>query len=248
MRNWIVIALLLLSAGVAKAEDERPIVVKVEDSKSGWIGTVSTLAGGVLGAIISPMSIYLYRRRYRPVLTPSVDADGGSILVTPMWDAHDLEDWKKRFETDKSARPVSTGDAKFARLKVRNTGRKEKAVHCRGTLIGMEKLVNGNRTPLPFPDPEPLVWAGVDAVERELPREIPSFLNICMVNLKTKKADLCIVHYPIMYMNLLDDDGTYFFHILLTADNADPVETVVVRVTWNKTKDEFNVEMDKAVK
>ena len=248
MRNWIIVAMLLLAnAEVAKAEEAKPTEVKKEGPDAGWIGTVSTVVGTILGAIISPVSIYLYRRRYRPILTPSVEPDGGSILLTPMWDVQDLQDWKKRFEADPNARPISTGNAKYARLKVRNTGRKEKAVHCRGTLVGMEKLVNGKRTALPFPDPEPLIWAGVDSVERELPREIPAFLNICMVNLKTNKADLCVQHYPIMYMSLLDEDGTYFFHILLTADNADPIETVVVRVTWNKTTSEFNVEMDKAV-
>ncbi len=89
------------------------------------------------------------------------------------------------------------------------------------------------------------MWAGVDAVTNDLPRGIPAFLNISNLKLKTNEMELCLAHYPLMYYRLTEEgEGIYFFHVLLTAENADPVKTLVIRLTWNKAQATLAVEMD----
>jgi hypothetical protein len=243
VRCLTVISLMLLSAGVLLADDQQK---PITNSNSGWVGVVGTAVGALLGAVISPVSIYLYRRWNRPVLATSIEVDGGSLLETPVFDGEDRVAWEKRLKTDPGAKPTFSGKALYARLKVRNKGRRDDAVQCRGTLIRLEKTDSGDRKPLPFTDPIQLSWAGGDLPMIDLPKEIPGYLNLCHLNLKANEMKLCASALPFMYWSLMDDDGIYFFHVLLTAKNADPVTTVVIRVTWNKAQAIVTVEMEKS--
>jgi len=101
-----------------------------------WISIVGTL----LGSIIGPLSIYLYKRWLMPVLTPTIEPLNGSMIETPVaFPENIVEQFANGLPSP------TTCMAKYARLKVCNTGRQERAIGCRGTLIGLEKIEGNER-------------------------------------------------------------------------------------------------------
>jgi hypothetical protein len=78
-----------------------------------WVGIIGTAVGTILGAVIGPLSIYLFRRWNRPKLTASIEPGSGSLIECPIIDAQDIIAFQERKKTDPSAKLGFSSKAKY---------------------------------------------------------------------------------------------------------------------------------------
>jgi hypothetical protein len=239
MRLWnIVVAATLFLAVLSGAT---LVGFKYGEPKQvvGWLlGLVSLLVGAVVGPVLN----YCVKRHHRPVLTGGVEGDKGSLVETVKF-TPDEEKRASQIEEALAIEPVTPSlRIKHARLRVVNAGRRDSAVRCRGTLTKIERYNGTTWDELPYHDAGQLIWAYVGTPERELPRNVPAYLDLCFVMNLNQTLILCLNPLPEMYKKIINGEGSYRLHVLLTADNADPV-TKVVRMNWSGKYDQLSVEM-----
>jgi hypothetical protein len=208
------------------------------------VGIVGTVVGAIFGAVINPLSQYVLRRWNRPILSASVEPDGGSYLTTPTVTDEDYKRYQEEARSNPEAVVNPTGETrKYFMLRICNAGH-ETAVRCRGTLLRVDRVKDGKREQAKeFASPQSLLWSGTDTEEREVLKDIPAFLTICFLRTQAKQVRLAIGPYPWVIDRLFNDDGEFFLHVLLSAGNADAVP-VLVRLNWNKAKGEINGAID----
>lgn len=228
---------MLATSGVAIAADSPG----VSNYNPWWAGIVGTIAGAIFGAVINPAIQHFVRRRNRPILSASIEPDGGSYLTTPTATDEDRQRYLDEYRSNPEAILKPTGEIqKWFMLRICNTGRNETAARCRGTLLRIDRVKDGKREQAKeFTSPQALIWSGTGSEEREVLRDIPAFLCVCFLRPKAKQVRLAIGNYPLVIDQLFNDDGEFFLHILLSAGNADAVP-VLVRVNWNKAREEIH--------
>jgi hypothetical protein len=186
--------------------------------------------GGIIGAAAVPLWLLFWRWWTKPVLTVTVEEEG-MILNVPLKDQSGAD----------------AGSWILARVCVRNNGR-SRATNCHATLIKIEKVDGSTRTPVRYHDYLPLTWSNRDSKPIELGPHIPSNLDLCRLILPRSVANsdpirfgLCFDPMPFVYKPLIDNDGGYWLHILLTADEAKP-KRFSVRVDCNKAERKVSVD------
>jgi len=122
-------------------------------------------------------------------------------------------------------RPDGTDvSAVWVRVRARNTGRRV-AKGCRIFLVGLEEVHPSGTTPTSLHDSPLLGWPGrKDFAPRDIPRGVDFYADV--VHVSKHNSDL------LFSVNQMFDDakdlgkyrGTYRFHILITADDADPAQ------------------------
>jgi hypothetical protein len=122
-------------------------------------------------------------------------------------------------------RPDGTNaSAVWVRVRARNTGRRT-AKGCRIFLVGLEEVHTSGTTSTPLHDSPVLGWpGGKDFAPRDIPRGVDFYADV--VHVSKQNSD-----FLFSVNQILDDAkglgkyrGTYRFHILITADDADPAQ------------------------
>jgi hypothetical protein len=112
--------------------------------------------------------------------------------------------------------------AVYVRVRVRNEGRRV-AKGCRVFLTGLDEVHPSGTTPTNLPDALVLGWpGGHDFEPRDIPRGISFYADLVMVSKHIEGWGFCVKEIYANQKHLAQYRGTYRFHVLVTADDADP--------------------------
>jgi hypothetical protein len=167
---------------------------------------VSALAGGLVSAIYP----HVRQISTRPNLSVDYQKD----------DAHFVDfDWVKPGVGDISA--------VYIRVRIQNLGvRVAKGV--RVFLTGLEKVQDFKAIPTELHDALLLRWpGGPDCAPRDLPRGVEFYADVVSFSKKTPGWGFCVKEMYANHTQLPAYRGTYRFHILATAENADPAQCMI---------------------
>jgi len=120
----------------------------------------------------------------------------------------------------------------YIRARVRNQGRRM-ARRCRVFLTGLEEVhPSGQTTQTSYRDSIALPWAGDQFGTRDVPRGVEFYVDILWVSKHDPGWRFLVETLFANYIGLQNYGGTYRFHLLVTADDADP-GTCAVDVTYS---------------
>lgn len=113
--------------------------------------------------------------------------------------------------------------AVYVRVGLNNSG-KRVAKGCRVFLTKLEEVHESGTTEAPLHDSLLLGWpGGTDFSPRDLPKGVDYFADVVFVSKHAPGFRFAVREMYANQLTLGDYRGTYRFHLLLTAENADPV-------------------------
>jgi len=117
--------------------------------------------------------------------------------------------------------------AVYVRVRARNGGRRV-AKGCRVFLTGLEEVQPAGTRPAElFHDSLLLGWPGADFAPRDIPRGVDFYVDVVRVSKHNPDFLFCVKEMFGNQAELGNYRGTYRFHILITAENADPAQCTV---------------------
>jgi hypothetical protein len=229
---------LFLVVGLSRADDTAAIQAiealqrSVENQSGGfWRLVAGPIAGGVVGFFASVGAARLQERnarKNRPMLKADVNPARGSVVRSPYGNPVIKEEY-----------------GVYVRMIVSNTGR-QLAKSCRAVLTKVSRLELGEWKDTGYCDTVNLDWAydrhpNQPSLSNELASGVDYFVDLCF-QLHNDKLKLCITPLHVRYDDLIADDGSYQFTVIVSADGADPIRAVV-DVAWHKSTRKVDVKL-----
>jgi hypothetical protein len=177
-----------------------------DDLKIALVGAI----GGVTGGLVT--SFYSHARSWltRPRLSVDYANDAGHFI-----DFNAI---------NREGRDIS---AVYVRVRVRNLGRRV-ARGCRVFLTGLEEVHPAGTTPTNLHDALVMGWpGGTDFEPRDIPHGVSFFADLVMVSKHREGWGFCVRETHANHRRLPEYRGTYRFHVLVAADDADPARCTV---------------------
>jgi hypothetical protein len=172
------------------------------------------LLGGLVGAFITGSYQFVYDWIVRPELKLDFEGKRDCNIV----DAERTDAGKKLSEL-------------YIRARLRNTG-KRPAKNCLVFLTRIEEVQPSGTTLAPFHDASPVSWAGWNFSPRTVPRGVDFYCDVMKVSKDDSGWHMTVEKLFSDRKKLSDYRGTYRFHLLATADNAEP-ESYEIDVTYD---------------
>jgi hypothetical protein len=113
----------------------------------------------------------------------------------------------------------------YIRARVKNIGRLYPAKSCRVFLTAITEVhPSGKTTPTVFHDPMPLAWPLNDFEPRDMPVDIPFYVNVMSVSKSEAGWMFAVKQMFASHAPLKGYKGTYRLQLTITADNAKPAK------------------------
>jgi hypothetical protein len=163
--------------------------------------------GGVIGGLVT--GFYSHARAWltRPRLSVDYANDSGHFV-----------------DFDAVNREGKNISAVYVRVRVLNEGRRV-ARGCRVFLTGLEEVhPSGTTTSTNLHEALVLGWPNRDFEPRDIPRGISFFADLVMVSKHHEGWGFCVKESYANHKRLSEYRGTYRFHVLVAADDADPAQ------------------------
>jgi hypothetical protein len=109
----------------------------------------------------------------------------------------------------------------YIRARVRNTGR-EVARSCRVYLAELTEIRTSGQISTSLYDAKQLQWAGLDFIPLDIPRGVNLYVDLAWVSKDQPGWRFSVQRLFASQSGLKTYRGTYRFHLLATAHNADP--------------------------
>ncbi|HEX4580890.1 MAG TPA: hypothetical protein VH139_02465 [Acidobacteriaceae bacterium] len=123
----------------------------------------------------------------------------------------------------------------YVRVRLRNTGQRI-AKHCVVYLASIEEVHESGNKATAFSDAMPLSWPLNDYKPRDIPNGADFYLDLVKISKHVESWALGVQQLYASQLPMLKFKGTYRFHLVATADNAESVKcTVDVKYAqdWN---------------
>jgi hypothetical protein len=178
---------------------------------------VLALVSAIIGAVLVGSYEHWRDWYYRPILQIDYAGPDANKVDGDRW-----KDGKQILEV-------------YIRARIRNIGRLP-AKNCLVYLTDLRAVQVSGTTPTSFHDPSPLGWAGWRFTPRDIPRDIPFYVDIMRVSKETPGWLISVQQLFDNQEKLKYYSGTYRFELTATADNAEPVKfsiDVTYAKDWN---------------
>jgi hypothetical protein len=173
-----------------------------QDSQTAAIAALSALAGGTLGGLFSGFYQHMRDLWNKPKLEIDLD-DSDSGIVQAEWEE---------------------GGQLIQRVLVRpyviNNG-KRTAVNCRVYIIAISEVLESKVTPTKYKDSMQIPWPGWQFTPKDIPQGIRSYVDLIRVRKDHAGWDFALERRPTVIETLKAYTGTYRFHLVAVADNAE---------------------------
>jgi hypothetical protein len=168
---------------------------------------------GFLGAVTGGLVTGFYHHAHDWFTRPRLSVDYAND------DGHFID-----FNQMKDGNDIS---AVYVRVRVRNQGRRI-ASRTRVFLTGLEEVQHSGTTPTRLRDALVLGWpGGKDYEPRDIPRGVDFYADLVCVSKHSSGWIFRVKETYASHRDLPNYRGTYRFHILATADDADPAQCMV---------------------
>ena len=178
----------------------------MDNATLAWISGGSAVGGGLVGGLVSGFYQHVRDRIQRPILKLDYQAKDGLNKVEVSYK-----------ESERSVDDI------YVRVRLRNHGRSI-ARKCIVYLTAIEEVYASAQTPTAFAEAIPLAWPLYKFGPRDVPTGPDFYVDLVRISKRDSGWNFCVEKLFASHAGLKTFKGTYRFHLMATADNAESAE------------------------